>query len=426
MYHPKLLQSKCLRSAMIPAALLCVVVSGCADEQPTSPKLLRVARTSNADLEPVTFDKFFVAWSQSHSSSPIRTQMWALDTRQNRQYGGWWPNPTLLSFAKANPGRLYINGDEPDQYCTEPYEYAGIYKNFVEAVRAEDPTARFSPAGFAEPNDRCCPVPADEPCRQRMHSIGYADQFYNAYLQRYGEAPPVDEWRFHDFGLAFATGDLNGWWSRVNEEATWSVAHGAKMVLGGMGFHGWKEPAPEYQEHLKQAIGRVMNDTRINEAVYWSYESWVGEAHYLANGDGSLTSAGQTYANPLTDMPASVIAVASTNGNARLQWSNTTSAWGSEAEFWVKTPGSSSFAYHNTARVAAAGATQTPLDVFHIGDSVKGRVRYYNRYANADWSAFSNGVLMTLGESETTKGPGSRKGPRFCFLPTGIQNQPCT
>ncbi len=407
---------------MIPAALLCVIVSGCADQQPTGPKLPGVARNYN-----VAFNKFFTAWHRSYSSSPIQTQTFALDTRQNRQWANLWADQSVLSFASANPGRLYINADEPDQWCIAPYEYAGIYHDFVAAVRGADPTARVSPAGFAEPNHHCCPPPDDvpTPCWSSMHSIGYADQFYNAYVQRYGVAPPVNEWRFHDFGLTFAVGDLDGWWQRVNNEAAWSVSHGANMVLGAWGLLGWNEPASAYQEHLKRAMGRLMNDTRINEAVYWAYESWAGEAHFLVNGDGSLTPEGQTYANPLTDIPTGVTIVDSASGHAKLEWSNTTSAWAAEAEFWVRAPGSNPFVYNKTERVAGPGATQTPLDVFNVGDSVKGRVRYYNVYGQAAWSSFSNAVLMESGEVAGKQKTSSRKGPLFCFLSKQIQSPPC-
>jgi hypothetical protein len=400
MHHPKSLQSTCVRFAMIPAALLCVIVSGCADQQPTGPKLPRVALTND-----VPFNKFFTAWSQSYSSSPIQTQTFALDTRQNRQFVDWYADQQTLSFARANPGRLYIDGDEPDQWCVAPYDYAGMYHDFVAAVRGADPTARVSPAGFGEPNEHCCPVP-NVPC-SNMHGIAYADQFYSAYLQRYGVAPPVNEWRFHDFGVTFAAGDVNGWWSRVDSEAAWSVAHGANMVLGAWGLLEWYEPASAFQEHLKQAIGRLMNDRRINEAVYWSYEQWNGH-HYLANGDGSLTPEGQTYANPLTDIPTGVKIVGAANGHAKLRWSNTTSAWAAEAEFWVQAPGSNSFVYHNKELVAGPGANQTPFVVFNVGDSVKGRVRYYNVYGQAAWSSFSSTVLMALTEFG--------KSPLFCFL----------
>jgi hypothetical protein len=198
---------------------------------------------------------------------------------------------------------------------------------------------------------------------------------------------------------------MNGWWSRVDKEAAWSVSHGANMILGSWGFIAWREPASALQEHLKQAFGRLLNDKRINGAVYWSREQWAGERHYLVNGDGSLTPEGQTYANPLTDIPTGVTIVGS-NGQAELRWDNTTSAWAAEAEFWVQASGSNSFVYRKTELVAGPGGTQTPLVAFNNGDSVKGRVRYYNVYGQAAWSSFSNTFSMAK----------AAKGPRFCFL----------
>jgi hypothetical protein len=195
------------------------------------------------------------------------------------------------------------------------------------------------------------------------------------------------------------------------------------MVLGSWGFHGWSEPASVYQEHLKQAIGLIMSDPRIVAASYWSYERWMGNPHHLVDEEGRLTPEGETYVNPLTDVPVDVTTVGFANGRAKLQWSNTTLAWAAEAEFWVKAPGSDSFVYNNTERVAGPGATQTPLDVFNIGDSVQGRVRYYNRFGQAAWSSFSKAVAATV--SEPNKKTGSRKSPRFCSLPAAIQGQPC-
>lgn len=416
MHHPKLPRTKCASYMVIPAALLCVMASGCADQQPTDPKFQGAVRTSNPAREPIPFNKFFVAWSQSYSSSPIQTQMFALDVRQDRQYAGIYPDQSVLAFARANPGRLYINGDEPDQYCFAPYEYAGIYGAFVTAVRGADPTARLSPAGFAEPNDRCCPEPASEACRTRMHSTGYAQQFYDAYIQRFGAAPPVDEWRFHDFGVAFAAGDMDGWWSRVDGAAAWSVSHGANMVLGGWGFHGWREPVPVFQEYMKQAMGRLMNDNRINGAAYWSYEPWIESPRPLVSSDGSLTPEGQTYANPLTDVPTSVKIAGAANGQAKLRWINTTSAWPAEVEFWVQAPGSDSFVNRKTELMPDAGAEQSSFVSLNVGDNVKARVRYYNMYGQADWSSFSNTVLLALTEAEADQRRMRGKGPVFCFL----------
>ncbi|HEY8164407.1 MAG TPA: hypothetical protein VIF83_02535 [Gemmatimonadaceae bacterium] len=368
------------------------------------------------------FNKFFVSWSESFSSSPIQTQQFALDARQNRQFAPFAATEEVLAFARANPGRIYFDGDEPDQWCIAAGDYAVMYHDFVGAIRSADPTAGVSPAGFAEPNVHCCPED-DEQCMVQRHSISYAEQFYNAYVQRYGVAPTVTEWRFHDFGLKLPEGDIEAWWSRVDRLASWSVAHGANMVLGVWGFTGWHEAEASFQEHLKQAMGRLMNDPRINEAIYWSHEHLINSVRPLVNPDGSLTAEGRTFANPLTDIPTRVTVAGSANGSATLQWDNTTWAWPIEAEFWVKARGSNSFVYKFTTRDAGPGAAQTSFDRFEPGDSVNARVRYYNRFDQAAWSSFSNTALIPL--PEAPKKSASRKTSRFCFLPIGIRSQSC-
>jgi hypothetical protein len=383
-----------------------------------SPELPFVARS---DIDPsvvtkVPYNKFFLAWSRYYNPGPIQTQMFAVDGRQERQYAGLWADDAVLTFAASNPGRIFINSDEPDQWCITPADYAGIYHDFVESVRKVDPTARFSPAGFAEPNDYCCPLPAEEPCRQRQHGVGYADAFYNAYIARYGSPPPVAEWRFHDFGVAFPNGDMAGWWARIDKEASWSVAHGANMVVGGWGFHGWREPVPQFQEHMKQAMGLISNDPRINGAVYWSYEPWTESPRPLAYADLTLTPEGVTYANPFTDIPAALKVESTSSGRAKLRWTNTTEAWAAEVEFWVQSPGSSSFVYRNTERVAGPGAQQTSLIAFNNGETVRARVRYTSPVGQGEWSPFSNTVVVQSTTPTADQGRVDRKRPLFCFL----------
>jgi hypothetical protein len=414
MHHPNSLRPKRLRPAVITAALLSVIVSGCAEQLPIAPEIAHVLPTAPvARSTAATFDRYFLAWSQGHSATPIQTQNFSLDARQERQWG-WWADEAVRSFARANPGRLYIVGDEPDQYCMAPSEYAQMYHDFVAGVREVDPTAQFSPAGFAEPNYKCCPLPDDTPwsCWYEKHSNGFAEQFYAAYVARYGVAPTVHEWRFHDFGLRFGVGDMNGWWQRINTLAAWSVDHGANMVLGAWGFHSWRESDAAYQEHLKQAMGRMLAYSRINGAVYWSYEQWAGEINYLQNPDGSLTAAGQTYANPLTDVPVNLRIAGSPEGLAKLRWSNTTSAWGAEVEYWVLPAGSNTFVYHSTQHVPALGAVETPVAAINNATMVKARVRYYNKYGTAPWSSFSSAVSV----AETGDG-GLQKRPLVCTLP---------
>jgi len=147
MRQQKLSRSTRFRSAMIPIVLLCLTASACSDEQPAGLKASSpVARTSSS----IPFNRFFTAWSRTYTSGAIQTQTFGLDVRQERQFVNWYVDQQTLAFARANPGRLYIDGDEPDQYCAtwSAYDYAGIYHDFAVAIRGADPTARLSPAGF--------------------------------------------------------------------------------------------------------------------------------------------------------------------------------------------------------------------------------------------------------------------------------------
>src|SRR6188472_4785407 len=101
MHHLKLLRSGLVRSAMSPVVLLCLMVLGCSDQEPTVPVLESVVRRTQT----VPFHRFFIAWSQNYSSSPVATQVFALDTRQDRQFAPFEVNTGVLAFARANPGR---------------------------------------------------------------------------------------------------------------------------------------------------------------------------------------------------------------------------------------------------------------------------------------------------------------------------------
>src|SRR5215213_3309129 len=120
MHHPKLLRARRTRFAMIPAALLCVIASACADQEPTAPELPVIARTAS-----VPFNKFFIAWSPNFRTGPIQTQTFSINAGQTHQWSQLWAEPPVLAFASANRGQLFINADEPDQYCMPPQDYAG-------------------------------------------------------------------------------------------------------------------------------------------------------------------------------------------------------------------------------------------------------------------------------------------------------------
>jgi hypothetical protein len=157
----------------------------------------------------------------------------------------------------------------------------------------------------------------------------------------------------------------------------------------------------------------MLNDRRINQAAYWAYQPWEHTRWPLVT-DGNLTPVGQTHANPLTDIPTSARLVNSSNGRVKLAWANTTSAWATEAEFWVQPAGSNLFVRQRVEQVTAPGATETPFVAYRNGDIVKARVRYYNMYGQAEWSSFSSPVTIAAAESGQGKALG--KGPITCLL----------
>jgi hypothetical protein len=313
---------------------------------------------------------------------------------------GFVADSNVLAFARANPGKLYIDGDEPDGVnggCQTPMHYVRVYYNYVTAIRSVDPTARFSPAGVSDQTDQCCPQPGTA-CRTTMHYTGYTQQFYTAYIDSIGSPPPVDEWRFHNFAQWVGSGDLTTWLAEIRDAATWSAAHGAPMVLGSWGFLGWnitaEYPMSEFLTNLQMAKDSLFNDTRINQAVWWALEpSCCGDGgtpypHNLRNPDGQFTVEGLTY-GAIT--PAGLV-IDALRGQMRGRWTNTTSGPGVEVQF---------FQLQGTTWVATSdpmwqppGATTTPYYNFPSGAKVRFRARYSTAQGPGPWSPYSASVTI--------------------------------
>lgn len=103
---------------------------------------------------------------------------------------------TLTPVIDANPGMLWVLGNEPDSHIQDqqtPAQYAVFYHDLYAFLKARDPTAQIAPAGVVQPT----------PIRLR-----YLDAILDAYRQRYGAPMPVDVWTVHGFILQER---LNDW-----------------------------------------------------------------------------------------------------------------------------------------------------------------------------------------------------------------------
>ena len=103
---------------------------------------------------------------------------------------------TIAAVAQANPGSLWLVGNEPDvmwQDNVTPVLYAQLYHEAYVAVKSVDPTAHVAVGGVSQPT----------PLRLR-----YLDAVLGAYQEQYGANMPVDTWNVHNFILQ----ELRGSW----------------------------------------------------------------------------------------------------------------------------------------------------------------------------------------------------------------------
>ena len=97
---------------------------------------------------------------------------------------------TLASVVAANPGLLWIVGNEPDRYKQDdicPQQYAQAYHDVYHFIKERDPTAQIAVAGLVQ----VTPMRMD-----------YLDIVWDSYLITYGEPMPVDVWTMHIYILA--------------------------------------------------------------------------------------------------------------------------------------------------------------------------------------------------------------------------------
>jgi len=98
--------------------------------------------------------------------------------------------PAVLGpMVDANPGAMWILGNEPDRYGQDGQtagQYAIFYHDVYTFLKSRDPSSRVAIAGVVQPT----------PIRLR-----YLDLVLAEYQQRYGVTMPVEIWDIHNFIL---------------------------------------------------------------------------------------------------------------------------------------------------------------------------------------------------------------------------------
>jgi hypothetical protein len=95
----------------------------------------------------------------------------------------------ITATARANPGSLWLIGNEPDvllQDNVTPEQYAPTYHKLYTAIKAIDPRAQIAVGGVGQPT----------PLR-----LAYLEQVLQVYRDLYGTKMPVDVWNVHAFIL---------------------------------------------------------------------------------------------------------------------------------------------------------------------------------------------------------------------------------
>ncbi len=96
---------------------------------------------------------------------------------------------TIAAIAQANPGSLWLVGNEPDvkwQDNVAPETYARLYHEAHQAIKGADPTAAVAIGGVSQPT----------PLRLR-----YLEMVLDSYRAQFGADLPLDVWNVHNFTL---------------------------------------------------------------------------------------------------------------------------------------------------------------------------------------------------------------------------------
>ena len=168
------------------------------DDPMRTQRLCRFGVGAPSDIARYPVNQLRIGWyiNWGTAQQPVRPggieylQMIRLTQTGHDTYSSAPQGNDLLAIISANPGALWVIGNEPDrrkwQDDLEPAVYARAYHDLYFQIKAADPTARIVAGNIVQPT----------PLR-----LQYLDMVLASYRARYGQPMPVDVWNIHAFIL---------------------------------------------------------------------------------------------------------------------------------------------------------------------------------------------------------------------------------
>ncbi len=221
---------------------------------------------------------WYVNWrTDLHPLHPGGAQLAQMIRLQQTASAGYSYKPTaseIRQTATANPGSIWLIGNEPDRrtYQDElpPDLYAQAYHELYVLLKEADPTARIAVGGIVQAT----------PIR-----LKYLDMVLQAYRVRYGANLPADLWNIHTFvlreeadswgadlppGINTAIGYQGTWTAETTGDGTVhsSVTAGDQAVLSFEGnWASWTALAGPQGGSVQVSIDHQLQGTTSTYAV---------------------------------------------------------------------------------------------------------------------------------------------------------------
>ncbi len=129
----------------------------------------------------------------------------------------------LISRVQANPGAMWMIGNEPDSYFNgspiHPHLYAELYHHYYTLIKNADPSAKIAMGSVVQPSPK------------RME---YLDKVLTHYQATYTETLKTDLWGIHLYRLNEASCTSGGWGAATPPDSSghgWYVNFSASDIL---------------------------------------------------------------------------------------------------------------------------------------------------------------------------------------------------